>query len=101
MRWRKPTQSLLDRPGTFGSEPQDAARLMTARFDEPAMLDARASADVPAQLAATGVAGGAVYDALVALAAKAHDLPLATRDARAASTYARLDVEVISVLSAG
>ena len=32
-------------------------------------------------------AGGAVYDAIVALAAVAHDADLATRDIRAKATY--------------
>jgi hypothetical protein len=34
-----------------------------------------------------GVAGGAVYDAVVALAAVEHDAELATRDRRAMATY--------------
>lgn len=49
---------------------------------------------VPATSAALGIAGGATYDALVALAARASDLPLATRDQRAASTYAAIGVTV-------
>lgn len=49
-------------------------------------------------LADGGVAGGAVFDALVALTASTGKLTLATRDARAASTYRRLGIryEVIS-----
>ncbi|MEO8968055.1 MAG: hypothetical protein ABI355_10595 [Solirubrobacteraceae bacterium] len=39
-----------------------------------------------------GVAGGAVYDALVGAAAREHDLPLVTRDQRAAETYRALAV---------
>ena len=38
---------------------------------------------VKATLSRLGIAGGAVYDALVALAAKEHGAALATRDARA------------------
>lgn len=34
-----------------------------------------------------GIAGGAVYDAMIGLAAVAHDRPLATRDRRASDTY--------------
>ena len=37
----------------------------------------------PDTLSRLGIAGGAVYDALVALAAKEHGAALATRDARA------------------
>jgi predicted nucleic acid-binding protein len=48
-------------------------------------------------LAALGIAGGSVYDALVGAAARAHDLPLATRDRRAVETYRLLDVDVLMV----
>ena len=48
-------------------------------------------------LSRLGIAGGAVYDALVALAAKEHGTALATRDARARGTYDAADVEVIVV----
>ena len=41
----------------------------------------------PDTLSRLGIAGGAVYDALVALAAKEHGAALATRDARARGTY--------------
>jgi predicted nucleic acid-binding protein len=44
-----------------------------------------------------GIAGGAVYDALVALAAKEHGAALATRDARARGTYDAVGVMVIVV----
>ena len=43
-------------------------------------------------LAEAGVEGGAVYDGLVALAAKAAERELVTMDARASSTYRRLGV---------
>jgi toxin FitB len=39
-----------------------------------------------------GVAGGAVYDALVALTAREADALLLTRDARAARSYERVGV---------
>ena len=42
-------------------------------------------------------AGGAVYDALVALAAREHGAALATRDARAGGAYDAAGVEVIVV----
>ena len=47
----------------------------------------------PPPLAQLGIAGGAVYDALVALAAVQHEMPLATRDSRALDTYRILGVE--------
>ena len=42
---------------------------------------------------ALGIAGGAVYDALVAAAAAEHGITLATRDRRAADTYRVLDID--------
>jgi predicted nucleic acid-binding protein len=47
-----------------------------------------------AELHAAGIAGGAVYDALVGATAAEHDLVLATRDRRALDIYRRLDVAV-------
>jgi len=41
------------------------------------------------------IAGGAVYDALMALAAAEHKVALATRDARARDTYEKVGVEVV------
>ena len=51
----------------------------------------------PDTLSRLGIAGGAVYDALVALAAKEHGAALATRDARARGTYDAAGVAVIVV----
>jgi hypothetical protein len=51
----------------------------------------------PDTLSRLGIAGGAVYDALVALAAKEHGPALATRDARPRSTYDGVGVAVIVV----
>jgi hypothetical protein len=42
---------------------------------------------LPQTLGGLGIAGGAVYDALVALAAVEHEAELATRDLRAKATY--------------
>jgi toxin FitB len=52
---------------------------------------------LPDTLARLGIAGAAVYDALVALAAREHGAALATRDARARGTYDAVGVEVIVV----
>jgi toxin FitB len=48
-------------------------------------------------LSRIGIAGGAVYDGLVALAAKEHGATLATRDARARGGYDAVGVKVIIV----
>lgn len=90
------TYAVLTRlPGDLRLVPADAARLIASRFVEIAPLPngiARGLHDVLANL---DVAGGATYDALVALAARERGVPLATRDARARDTYERVGVEVL------
>jgi toxin FitB len=89
------TYSVLTRlPGDARISPTDAVTLIEATFAAPALLDDAATRALPATLASLGIAGGAVYDALVGLAAKRAGLRLATRDQRAAPTYAALHVDV-------
>lgn len=89
------TYAVLTRlPGDARLAPADAVRLLVERFETAALLDAKSVRAAPAVLAAAGVAGGATYDGLVALAARSAGLPLATRDRRAQSTYRLLGVEV-------
>lgn len=89
------TYAVLTRlPGDARLSPADAVRLLRDRFEPAAVLDARAVRSAPTVLAAAGVAGGATYDGLVALAARSARLPLATRDRRARSTYRLLEVPV-------
>ena len=93
------TYSVLTRlPGDARVAPADAVRLIDANFGSPALVPAAIAATVPKLLADLDIVGGAVYDGLVGLAAKANDLPLATRDVRAAATYDALAVEVIAIL---
>jgi toxin FitB len=92
------TYSVLTRlPGDARLAPADAARLLTARFPAPLVLSSSRTRKLPDTLARLGIAGGAVYDALVALAAKEHGAALATRDARARGTYDAVGVTVIVV----
>ena len=92
------TYSVLTRlPGDARLSPADAARLLTARFASPLVLGSSPARKLPDTLSRLGIAGGAVYDALVALAAKQHGVALATRDARARGTYDAVGVEVIVV----
>jgi toxin FitB len=92
------TYSVLTRlPGDSRLAPADAARLLKARFPSPLLLSAPRSRKLPDTLSRLGIAGGAVYDALVALAAKEHNVALATRDARAQGTYDAVGVTVIVV----
>jgi predicted nucleic acid-binding protein len=92
------TYSVLTRlPGDARLAAADAARLLTVRFSAPLALSGSSTRKLPDTLASLGIAGGAVYDALVALAAKEHGASLATRDARARGTYDAVGVEVIVV----
>lgn len=89
------TYAVLTRlPGDARVDPADAVRLLQERFADAAVLDQKAARSAPSVLAAAGIKGGATYDGLIALAAKSVDLPLATRDRRARSTYHLLDVTV-------
>jgi toxin FitB len=92
------TYSVLTRlPGDARLAAADAARLLTARFSAPLVLSSSRIRALPDTLARLGIAGAAVYDALVALAAEEHGAALATRDARARGTYDAVGVEVIVV----
>lgn len=92
------TYSVLTRlPGDARLSAEDAARLLGARFTTPLTLSGPSARKVHATLSSLGIAGGAVYDGLVALAAKEHGVALATRDARARGTYDAVGVKVILV----
>jgi len=92
------TYSVLTRlPGDLRLAPVDAARLIGLRFAKPLLLGSKTAARVPTLLGQLGIAGGAVYDALVALAAVEHDADLATRDGRAKATYEAIGARVTVV----
>lgn len=82
-------------PGDLRVAPADAARLLGARFAAPLVLHAETHARLPELLGRLQLAGGAVYDALVALAALDHGADLATRDLRARATYEAIGVRVV------
>lgn len=87
------TYSVLTRlPGDARVAPADAVRLIDASMGPTVTLPDAVTRDVHRLLARTGIAGGAVYDALVGLAARASSLQLVTRDVRAAGTYIALQV---------
>jgi predicted nucleic acid-binding protein len=89
------TFSVLTRlPPPARRTPATVARLLAGTFPESRFLGARAAASLLAELATAGIAGGAVYDALVGAAATEHGLTLATRDRRALEVYRALDVDV-------
>lgn len=92
------TYSVLTRmPGDARLSGPDAARLLDVRFTTPLTLSSPQAQKVHTTLSRLGIAGGAVYDGLVALAAKEHGLALATRDARARGTYDAVGVKVVIV----
>jgi len=96
------TYSVLTRlPMAMRAEADDAAQLIQARFTRVVLVPPAEASSVHLLLASAGIRGGAVYDALVALAARAAGLPLATRDARARTTYEALGVTVEVVPSVG
>ena len=89
------TYSVLTRlPGDIRLAPADAVLLLSSRFGAPLLLGPADSARLPELLAGLGVAGGAVYDAVVGLAAARNGCVLATRDARAKITYDAVGVDV-------
>lgn len=91
------TYSVLTRlPGDLRVAPADAARLLRARFAAHLHLKPRTARRLPEILAEFGIAGGAVYDALVALTALEHDVILATRDARATATYQAIGARIVT-----
>jgi len=89
------TFSVLTRlPPPARRTPGAVARLLATDFPYTRFLGARAAAALLAELHARGIAGGAVYDALVGACAKEHAVTLATRDRRALEAYRALDVRV-------
>lgn len=89
------TFSVLTRlPSPARREPAVVDRLLRAGFPASRFLGADDTAALLRRLARRGIAGGAVYDALVGAVAVAHDVPLVTRDARALDVYRALDVEL-------
>jgi predicted nucleic acid-binding protein len=89
------TYAVLTRlPGDLRLAPLDAARLLKERFAPPLLMKIGVARRLPDILCKLEIAGGAVYDAVVALAAVGNQVPLATRDARAKATYDRVGIEV-------
>lgn len=84
--------SVLTRlPSGLAVAASEAAGVLSRRFDgSPLTLGDAARGAVLETLAAAGVRGGAAYDGLVALEAKAHGRTLLTLDERAQETYGRL-----------
>jgi predicted nucleic acid-binding protein len=72
--------------------PAAAVRLEVTNFPASRFLSATGTAELLREFAAAGRTGGAVYDGLVAAAAREHTLPLITCDRRAEPTYRALGI---------
>jgi predicted nucleic acid-binding protein len=89
------TFSVLTRlPSPARRTPATVAHLLAVSFPQSRFLGARAARSLLAEIGTLGIAGGAVYDALVGACAREHGLVLATRDRRALETYRALGVTV-------
>ena len=92
------TYSVLTRlPGAARVSPERAADIIDRAFPVLAPLPTAAGRDAVRTFAEAGIAGGAVYDGLVALCARAAGVRLLTCDRRAMGTYAALGVDVMLV----
>lgn len=90
--------SVLTRlPAPNRRTPAAVSRLLAHNFPHTRFLGPKASADLLRRLAALGVSGGSVYDALIGATAVEHGVPLVTRDRRALGTYRALDVRLVVV----
>jgi len=89
------TFSVLTRlPPPARRPPDVVARLLADNFPQNRFLSPDRAAVLIEALGKAGIAGGSVYDALVAATAIEHGLKLATRDQQALVTYRALGVDV-------
>lgn len=92
------TYSVLTRlPAPVRRSPETVSRLIAANFPQTRFLPADAHRQLLARLARDGIAGGAVYDALVGFVAVHSGVALGTRDERARATYVRLGVTLLEL----
>jgi predicted nucleic acid-binding protein len=89
------TYSVLTRlPAGLRRSPADALRVLARNFPASGFLGEAEAADVGGELVRLRISGGAVYDALVGAAARQHQRPLVSADARARPVYEALGVEI-------
>jgi predicted nucleic acid-binding protein len=89
------TYSVLTRlPSGRRMSPGDAVRLLRHNFGDSRFLDVVDAERLALELGERGITGGAVYDALVAAAARQHGAMLLTADQRARPTYDAMGVTV-------
>lgn len=89
------TFSVLTRlPPPACRTPAAVARVLAANFPATCHLSSHSAGELIARLAGEGIAGGAVYDALVAATAAEHGVSLVTRDRRALETYRIFPIQI-------
>lgn len=89
------TYSVLTRlPPPTRRTPAECQRLLERNFPASRYLSASQHAAALAQFAQLGIAGVAIYDALIGLVALEQGITLVTRDRRALDTYRLLGVPV-------
>ena len=89
------TFSVLTRlPPPARRPPSVVTTILAVNFPDSRFLSPDAAGRLLGRLAGSGIAGGQVYDALVAAAAVEHRLRLFTRDRLAMSTYRAVGAEV-------
>jgi len=89
------TYSVLTRlPPPARRAPDECWRLVAANFSGSRFLDAGENEVVLERIAALGLAGGQVYDAMIGAVAASEALVLATRDRRALDTYRAMGAAV-------
>lgn len=80
-------------PGALRVDPAAASAILRRAFPLTVWLNPADYEDLTHRLGVLGIAGGAVYDALVGQAAAIHGATLLTRDRRAERTYRLLDLD--------
>ncbi len=88
------TYSVITRlPAPLRRSPVEVAEILAHNFPNSRFLGASEARDLSNAAAASGIAGGSVYDALVGACAREHGLRLLSRDTRAADVYRALGVD--------
>ncbi len=88
------TYSVLTRlPPPARRAPATIGQLLAHNFPATRHLGPEDTARLLSDLPSLGIAGGAVYDALVGAVAAKHELPLLSRDERVRDLYRSLGVE--------
>jgi predicted nucleic acid-binding protein len=89
------TFSVLTRlPGSARRSGRVVHEILRHDFPASRFLSAVGANALIEELQPTSVVGGAIYDALVAAAAREHRVPLVSRDRRAAAIYREVGVEI-------